>query len=166
MNKTHHFSDKHPPEKLDRRLITQGQPSYYSQPKWTSQESNNYRLRRPSALLAIVVASLSSYLIAAPPSYAGFNIPTDSTASPLCVNGQCASAFTAKLLMFEEFGNQAMPSTPSPNSGSSPGPGLPEPVDCQSSPDSLALDNFLKGGLQPFPTRAANEDVDAECLGR
>ncbi|MGZ4994545.1 MAG: multicopper oxidase domain-containing protein, partial [Methylobacter sp.] len=94
---------------------------------------------------------------AAGPAYAVFDIPTGVIAgttspSPLCINNQCATEFSAPLLMFEEFGLQAMPTSPPSNTSS-----LPEPLDCQSTPDGTALDNYLKEPLHPLPTEAAND---------
>jgi manganese oxidase len=104
----------------------------------------------------IAIIALIGFVIFGLPAQAKINIPTDSTASPLCVNGQCATSFSAKMLMFEEFGNQPMPS---PNSGPSQAAGLPTVGDCQSMPDGKALDDFLSLKLSPFPTRAANDTL-------
>jgi len=107
---------------------------------------------------AVIMACFLS-MIAARPVHAAFNIPTGVTdippaavPSPLCINGQCVTAFTAPLLMFEEFGLQAMPTSPPSNTSR-----LPGPLDCQSLPNGQDLDNFIKEPLHPFPTEAANE---------
>jgi hypothetical protein len=54
--------------------------------------------------LAVIIAALSGYVMPSLPAHAAFNIPTDSTPSPLCISGQpgCATPFTAKMLMFDE----------------------------------------------------------------
>jgi manganese oxidase len=109
--------------------------------------------------LALAMAALCGYVVSVGPAHAKFNAPTDMPPSPLCINGQCASAFSAKMLMFEEFGNQVMPSPPSANSGPSSASGLPGVADCQSTPDGPALDSFLSKTISPFPTRTANDTL-------
>ena len=103
--------------------------------------------------LSLAIAALCGYVVSAEPAHAKFNAPTDLPPSPLCINGQCATEFSAKMLMFEEFGPKVMPSA---NSGSSQTSVLPEPSDCQSTPDGKKLDDFLKEGLHPFPSEEAN----------
>ena len=119
-------------------------------------------------------ATLACFLgmFAAGPAYAVFDIPTGvstgaASPSPLCFNGQCATEFSAPLLMFEEFGVRVMPVSPSSNTSS-----LPGSSDCQSIPDGKALDDFLKEPLHPHPTEAANEALPNawhakvnECVG-
>ena len=68
------------------------------------------------ANLAAAIAVLSGSLLTATQVEAAFNIPTAQVdpitgvakpePSPLCINGQCADEFTAKMLMFEEFGTK------------------------------------------------------------
>jgi manganese oxidase len=117
--------------------------------------------------LAIAIAALSGCLVSAIPANAAFNIPTESginpipVPSPLCINGACASEFTTKMLMFEEFGLKNM------SSSSSVAASLPQPVEdpadptaaCRNAPDGQTLDQFLKEDLYPSPTRAADETV-------
>ena len=104
--------------------------------------------------LPLAIAALCSYVAVVEPAHAQINVPTDMPASPLCVNGKCATAFTAKMLMFEEFGLEKMPSE---NTGTSQESGMPGVADCQSMPEGSALDNFLREGIHPFPTEKANE---------
>ncbi len=104
--------------------------------------------------LVIATMVLIGFVISGQQAQAAVNVPTDSTASPLCVNGQCATPFSAKMLMFEEFGKQDMPS---PNSGLSQALSLPGVADCQSMPAGPTLDGFLSQPLSPFPTRTAND---------
>ena len=90
-------------------------------------------------------------------------IPTGAPRSPL-LNG--ATPFTQRLLVYEELGPKALPTT-----YASPITRLPVPVACNGSPGGTALDNFLKGPLSPAPKEQANEFVQnpwrvkiAECL--
>jgi len=97
-----------------------------------------------------------------------FDIPTgvaDGIASPSPLFG--ATAFSAPLLMFEEFGLQPMPAGQSSSTSS-----LPATSDCQSMPDGKELDDFLKEPLHPLPTMEANdllpnawEDKVKDCVG-
>jgi manganese oxidase len=107
--------------------------------------------------LAVAIAALSGCLVSALPANAAFNIPTESglnpipVPSPLCINDLCATEFTTKLLMFEEFGLKNM-------SSSSVSPlTLPSVADCQSGPDGAALDGFLKEDLNSIPTRKSDK---------
>ena len=99
-------------------------------------------------------------------SHAAFNIPTATVTvgvptipvpSPLCIpanSASCATEFTAKMLMFEEFGTKPMPLTLSTES-------MPVPTDCQSTPTETdvngkaLLDKFLEAGLTSAPTEQA-----------
>ena len=145
MNKTINFSTK---DYAERNLRSSAEIAHAVSPK-------------PISALSLAIAALCSYVVAVEPAQAKFNIPTDTTASPLCVSGQpgCASAFTSKMLMFEEFGNQEMPSQPSDNSGSLPAASLPTVADCQSMPKGTELDDFLSKPIAPFPTRTANDTL-------
>lgn len=124
-----------------------------------------------AAVLSCIFCSTNSV-------HAAFNIPTATVdpvtglffpePSPLCINGSCATPFTAKLLMFEEFGLKDM----SNSTSVSLGPTLPVPADCTGMPDGVALDSFLKEGLNSYPTPAADttstnpwEAKVKECLG-
>jgi FtsP/CotA-like multicopper oxidase with cupredoxin domain len=90
-------------------------------------------------------------------------IPTGSRPSPR-FNAQ---PFSQKLLLFEEFGTDPMPTTYTQQ------PSLPCPPNAQSCPDSANLDNFLKQPLWPRPERLCNEapinpwctEIE-NCLGR
>lgn len=83
-------------------------------------------------------------------------IPTGASASPL-LNG--TTPFSTKLLLFEEFGLQPLPSTDS-------GARLPVPAGCVSSPGASALDSFLKKPLSPLPTEEANVGTYNPWIGR
>lgn len=74
----------------------------------------------------------------------------DGTPNSNCPSANQATPFTAKLLMFEEFGTKAMPATPSTAS-------FPAPPDCQSGPNGPELDAFLSQDLNSLPTRVAND---------
>ncbi len=156
MNKTINFSYRDKAEKQYRDVTGKAQKPGLDDPSDSINRSTfAMNVSKPASRLAVAITVLSGCLVSVVPAYAGFNIPTDSTASPLCINGQCATPFTAKMLMFEEFGNQTMPSSGSNSSAS----GLPVPADCQSTPDGQALDNFLQQQIQPFPTRVANDSL-------
>ncbi len=76
------------------------------------------------------------------------NIPTDAPASPL----YGAQPFTQQMLLFEEFGPEAMPAAAAP--GFTP---FPQPVNAASGPAPAQLESFLaQAGVAPFPTRLAN----------
>jgi FtsP/CotA-like multicopper oxidase with cupredoxin domain len=109
-------------------------------------------------------------------AHAAFNIPTATVdpvtglftpePSPLCINGSCATPFTAKLLLFEEFGLKNMSDSSSSTST------LPVPAACSGIPDGPALDHFLKEDLNSAPTPAADgtlaspwETKVKDCLG-
>ena len=141
MDNSYHFRETENTEKIFMEITNKVQKS---------------GARQLTYSLAAAIAVLSGSFIYSQPAQAKFNVPTDSTPSPLCVNGQCATDFSAKMLRFEEFGLRDMPSE---NSGSLPGSILPSAQDCQSSPDGQALDNFLKEQIHPFPTRKADESL-------
>jgi FtsP/CotA-like multicopper oxidase with cupredoxin domain len=111
------------------------------------------------ASLAAAIAALSG-LISAAPAQAGYNVPTDMTPSPLCINGQCATEFSDPLLLFEEFGLQKMPDP----TAALPTSSLPLPVDCDNNPDGAALDTFLSEGLHSYPTRRADMKDDGTVI--
>lgn len=93
-------------------------------------------------------------------AHAAFNIPTATVdpvtglftpePSPLCINDSCATPFTAKLLLFEEFGLKDMSSSTITAST------LPVPADCNGIPDGPTLDHLLKEDLNSVPSPAAN----------
>ncbi len=76
-----------------------------------------------------------------------FNIPTNSLPSPMFGAGD----WEQKMLRFEEFGPQPMPTTYAPGSA------FPPPLDAQSGPDTAALDAFMVEPLYPPATREAND---------
>jgi len=111
--------------------------------------------------LLFVTAVISCYVGGTNLAHAVFNIPTENiippalepvpVPSPLCINGSCATPFTAKLVLFEEFGlNKMSDSAPSASS-------LPSPTGCQDTPAGQALDSFLKAGLNSVPTRRSDK---------
>jgi manganese oxidase len=128
---------------------------------------------KPVSSLAIAIVAITGCLIHAGSTQAAINVPTDMTASPLCINGQCASEFTAKMVMFEEFGLEHF--SDSSNSESSSTTQLPSAADCFSGPDGAALDEFLDEDIHPLPNRVTDDSVTApsnawdvkvkECIG-
>ena len=133
------------------------------------------------ARLAVAIAVLCGSPVL--PVGAAINVPTDMTASPLCIptklpNGQttvstdglptpsCANPvtpFSAKLLIFEEFGVRGMPDEVSiPTIG----PSLPGVADCKSMPDGQALDGFLSDTIYPFPTRQSDDALPNAWVGK
>ena len=79
----------------------------------------------------------------------GDDIPTGGRPSPLFG----ATRFSQKLLLFEEFGTQAVPAVYTPSEP------FPQPLGVERGPAGGALDDFLAQPLYPRPTRLAN-DVD------
>jgi FtsP/CotA-like multicopper oxidase with cupredoxin domain len=77
----------------------------------------------------------------------GSSIPTGGAPSPLFG----ARSFEQKLLLFEEFGLDALPTT------FVPGDPLPPVPDLESCPDGDELDDFLRQPLFPAPGRLSNE---------
>lgn len=140
MDKTFHFSDM---KNAEKRSNHQTEKVEILSPKPNSFAS-----------LAVAIAVLCSCFNLTTNVQAAINVPTDMSASPLKINGLTANPFTAKMLIFEEFGTRPMPSE---NSGPLPGSSLPSVIDCTSTPDSQELDNFLSETIHPFPTRQANE---------
>jgi FtsP/CotA-like multicopper oxidase with cupredoxin domain len=104
------------------------------------------------------------------PAHAKFNIPTGVTDSPPSVSSSPlfdATEFSAPMQLLEEFGLQAMPSSPPSNTST-----LPMPLDCEGVPDGKALDDYLKEPLHPLPTEEANDALPnaweakvKECVG-
>ncbi len=83
----------------------------------------------------------------------GFNIPTGAPASP----DFGVQPFTQKMLRFEEYGTELLPE----EGTYTPGGSFPPPIDDQSSPDSVALDTFLRQDIYPYPSKDANiEDTN------
>ncbi|MEQ1620931.1 MAG: multicopper oxidase domain-containing protein [Methylococcales bacterium] len=132
--------------------------------------SGDVFVNKPELNLTVATAILLGYLATSGTSHAAFNIPTENglnpepVPSPLCIpfslpngqtNNECATEFTAKLLMFEEFGLKDISSVSSGSSSLTST--FPEPVDCHSSPDGQALDNFLKEDLHSLPTRRSDQ---------
>jgi FtsP/CotA-like multicopper oxidase with cupredoxin domain len=97
-----------------------------------------------------------------PSSQTSFNYPTNGYPSPMFN----ALPWTQKLLMFEEFGPEKLDPTVAAGTDPLPRPTLgPAPQQdpsevARSSPDSTALDAFLKqAGISPFPTRESNSSA-------
>ncbi len=88
---------------------------------------------------------------------AGINVPTDMPASPLKINGLEAKQFTAKMLLFEEFGLEHF-SDHSADGEPLPTSSLPSPTGCQSMPDGAAMDTFLREDIHPLPRRKVEKD--------
>ena len=138
-----------------------GDPSVYSEPVI----SDNVALGPPpndgSFLLqggvqgSIPDVGVNNVVPAPGQANGGFNVPTNSSPSPLFG----ATPFTQQMLLFEEFG-------PEPLDGSwavTPPPGttsFPAPPNAQSGPDPTSLESFLaEQGIAPFPTEYANTQV-------
>lgn len=124
----------------------------------------------------------------------GYDVPTGKARSPLFG----AQPFSQQMLDFEEIGPEPIPGTtaqagklpPLPAKRSGSGSGLsvlgfglgggggpvamPQPVDCQSGPDTLDIDAFLSSAqatLAPLPTRLSNTtgpnpwaDMISQCV--
>jgi len=80
---------------------------------------------------------------------AAFNIPTDAPRSPLFG----ATAFSQKLLQFEEFGTRPMPTSEASPDTLMPAPvkTAADPKGCTTTPSGAALDAFLAKSLYPMP---------------
>jgi manganese oxidase len=143
MNKIINFSDK---EIFEMRCKDKT-----SKVKILSSNANKF------SSLAAAIALACGYGFALTPVHAGINVPTDMTASPLCIGGKCASEFTTKMLMFEEFGLKHL----SDSSQDDPPltSKLPGVANCQSMPDGTELDAFLSEDIHPMPNRAVDENV-------
>ncbi len=77
----------------------------------------------------------------------------DGSPNANCPLANQATPFTAKMLMFEEFGTQTMPTAATIDSSAK----FPAPIDCQSGPNGAELDKFLDKSLNSMPTRVADE---------
>ena len=77
------------------------------------------------------------------PALADDGIPSGAPRSPLL---NAVKPFTQKLIIYEEFGVQPIPTT----FGTAY---LPAPTHCGASPSGVQLDEFLKLPLSPAPTR-------------
>ncbi|HEX6829726.1 MAG TPA: copper oxidase, partial [Burkholderiales bacterium] len=114
-----------------------------------------------------MVVAAALFGLATGAAHAKFDIPTGAPSSPLFG----AQPFTQRILMFEEFGPQPLPSSePAPRS-------LPDPLGCSGPANPAAyttqLDAFLDGPLFPAPTEQANvgspnpwASTISDCLGR
>jgi hypothetical protein len=112
--------------------------------------------RRLSVRFALsTCTALGVWTIACAPAQAA-NIPTGAPRSPL-LNG--ATPFSQKLLLYEEFGLQPLPSADS-------GARLPAPSGCNGSPGGSALDNFLRQPLSPAPREQANDQDQNPWLAK
>lgn len=97
---------------------------------------------------AVSAICLAVGAFAAPAAARDFDIPTGGSPSPT----YGAVPFSQPMLMFEEFGTQAMPGSDCPTCAPLPSPGT-----CAGAPNGVALDNFLRQPLSPLPTREANQ---------
>jgi FtsP/CotA-like multicopper oxidase with cupredoxin domain len=109
-------------------------------------------LQTVSRFALLACTALASWSIGTAPAQAGDDddipdIPTGAPRSPL-LNG--ATPFTQKLLLYEEFGTEPLPTTYLRAR-------LPVPGSCTSSPGASALDTFLSKPLSPPPREEANE---------
>jgi manganese oxidase len=120
--------------------------------------------------LAFVISAITGCLLNAGAAHAGFNIPTDMPPSPTRINNAPeANPFTAKMVMFEEFGlkNYESESTcdPSVRPCKLPPPqgnnNDPAKAYCQNLPAGEQMDRFLKEDLYPSPNWAADESATA-----
>ena len=82
-----------------------------------------------------------------------FNVPSNSEASPLTINGQTATEFSQQMLRFEEFGTQALDLEATQPDGYKT---LPVPANAQAAPDGAMLDDFLAQRIWPTPDKFAN----------
>jgi len=108
-----------------------------------SRRSSRSRATVRSLAALLGLAGLSA-------GYAGaesLDIPTGAPQSPLFG----AQPFTARLLLFEEFGTQDMPTAPCASC-----PAFPTPATCDGSLSGAGLDAVLAGSLDPMPTGEAN----------
>ena len=135
-----------------------GDPSVYGEPVISDNVSLGPPANDGSFLLqggvqgTLQDAGVNNVVPAPGQNNGGFNVPTNSSPSPLFG----AVPFTQQMLLFEEFG-------PEPLDGSwaqAPPPGtttFPAPPDAQSGPDPTALEAFLaEQGVAPYPTEFAN----------
>ena len=120
--------------------------------------------KKPISLLALTIGLLSGSVHAG-----GFNIPTAQVdpvtgvskpvPSPLCINGSCATEFTAKMFTFEEFGTFEDTSKSIGISSIDNTRTFPAPADCTSGPDGALLDGFLKEKMNSIPVRVVDETI-------
>ena len=151
MNKSIHFSDRENAEKRNREVSDPVRRPGFNQANSINGSTVVLTFSKPASSLALAIAVLSGCLLSAAPVHAEFKIPTDKKASPLCIGGQCATPFSDKMLMFEEFGLRKMPNS---SSGSSK---LTSVSGCRSTPTGPDLDIFLKEEIHPFPTRRSDQ---------
>ena len=167
MNKTINFSGGNGAENISRDVADKVLKPGFNQLDSIDKSAFAMTIRKSASSFAVAIAVLSGCLASATPAQAAFNIPTTNAnpvtgiitpvPSPLCINGSCATEFTAKMLMFEEFGTKNLSSS---GSGPFPGP-VGDPADptavCRNAPDGAALDDFLKQNLNSVPTRKSDK---------
>jgi manganese oxidase len=96
-----------------------------------------------------------------PPAPSGVNIPTGSPPSPLFG----AQPFTQQMLLFEEFGNDALPGAPAapapfPQPATGPAPENDPGSVATNGPLGSELESFLaQPGISPFPTEFTNDTL-------
>ena len=105
----------------------------------------------PSPLCSVATVTVLGKVVATmnADGTANANCPKATATSP----GNAAIPFTAKMLMFEEFGTKDMTTAATIDSSAT----FPAPIDCQSGPNGLELDKFLNKSLNSMPTRVAGE---------
>ncbi len=135
-----------------------------TQAKYGRTQANRPVLTTIAALIGLIGMTTGT-------AYAAFDIPTGVAPSPLFG----AQPFTQKMLVFEEFGPQAMPT-------SFPAHSVPDPTGCAGPANpatyTTALDAFLSAPISPAPQEQANAAPDfpgatnpwaatiSGCLGR
>jgi FtsP/CotA-like multicopper oxidase with cupredoxin domain len=115
------------------------------------------RLRADVIAIAALLGAVGSVIT---PAHAGFDIPTGMPRSPLF--GASETQFTQKLLMFEEFGLEPMPTAEATPDTLLPAPvtTADDPNGCWTTPDGAQLDAFLAKGPFPLP----GEESDSYSL--
>jgi len=141
----------------------EGRARPYPQRENTKERRTRLKVGTSFVAAAVVAALLGA---TAGPASAKFDIPTGAASSPLFG----AQPFTQQILLFEEFGNQPLPSN-------APEHALPDPLGCGGpafpAVYSTSLDTFLNQPLFPPPTEQANTGLPnpwagtvSGCLGR
>ncbi len=97
---------------------------------------------------SVAVFAMGALLAVADASARDFDIPTGGARSPT----YGAQPFSQPMLIFEEFGTQALPGADCPSCAP-----LPPISTCDGAPNGAALDSFLRQPLSPLPTREANQ---------
>lgn len=147
MNKTIYFSGRENAGKRYRDGTGKVRKMGFNQPDSSNRSALAMTVGKPTSSLAVAIAILSGCLVSAGPAHARFDIPTGAPASPLFG----ATEFSQRMLLFEEFGTQ-----PIPSSADSTNPMLPAPSGCDNMPAGGELDAFLSKSLYPLPGKFAD----------